>query len=308
MERLANDFVTAVAAPGIGGLVGDTSLPVSAAAVLDLRNPAGQGAEFTIRVEDADGSGNPAGTNVEYMRVVGSGAAGASPWTVQRAAEEASRFPVVAHAAGSVVSHVVTTATLRALLAEVLYPSPAILAALHGYKAMTFDPGDMDTTGDVLGSGVAVFMRMQLLEAIDVSVLATYLAVSPTTSTFFKLGAMDSAGVVRCRTSDLSATLGTAGLKSGATTAVAGQSPIIKPTGPNDFYLLAALWAGTGTVRFGRRRPPNVGVSIFNMATRGDVLRNWTTAGGQAEINDQNLATTARAEGPRLWIAAGAPN
>ena len=87
-ERLANAFRTTVAAPGIGGASGDVSLPVAAAALLDLRNPAG--------------------TNVEYMRVTGSGASGASPWTVTRESEDALRFPRVAHPAGSVVTQVLS--------------------------------------------------------------------------------------------------------------------------------------------------------------------------------------------------------
>jgi hypothetical protein len=246
----------------------------------------------------------PLGTNVEFMRVQGSGAAGASPWTVQRASEDATRFPAVAHAAGSIITQVESAGALRALMHDALLGGGQ-MSSLHDYLVMTGDTWEVDGTGDILSSGVQGHVRASLLKEITVATLTSWLTATPTTCTLFKMGIIDSAGVLRGRTADLSAATGTLGAKSGAVTAEAGQSLTLTPTNSDDFFLIPFLFIGTGTPRWARRRSGLASISIVNQATRGDRMRAWQTAGGQTDITGQTLTSTGRSEGNHLWLAVG---
>jgi hypothetical protein len=104
-DVFANDFGTLL---GGSATSGAGTLTVEAPAPTAL-----QGGPFRIRVEDVDADGKPAGTHVEYMLVT-AGQSGTS-WTVTRGQEGTS---AVAHAAGSLVTHVLTAAGLLAAVQQ----------------------------------------------------------------------------------------------------------------------------------------------------------------------------------------------
>jgi hypothetical protein len=108
-ERVANDFATTLA----------VSLSSSANSVVLSAPPPSElvasGDTFRLRIEDAV-SEQPAGTNVEFVTVTN---VSGSTLTILRSSESSSRFPAVAHAQGSIVTHVLTAGALASLISTV---------------------------------------------------------------------------------------------------------------------------------------------------------------------------------------------
>src|SRR4051812_19639653 len=102
-QAIIDDFQTTV---GVGGIDDSAmSLPVTATFPVAAR-----GQNLLLRVEDADGSGRPAGTNVEHMLVTVP-SNGIGPVTV--VARPVAPTVAVAHTAGSVITAIVDADTLR---------------------------------------------------------------------------------------------------------------------------------------------------------------------------------------------------
>lgn len=262
-ERLANDFQTTVGAGGITNVA--TSLPVSAAAPAALRNAAGLAADFTIRVEDADGSGKPAGTSVEFMRVTSSGAAGISPWTVTRQSEDSARFPAVAHAAGSIVSAVYTAGTMQATLDMAAVPDWS--AAMEGLLVHTFDPTS-SVTNVSGGSGEVFLVRCPCPQEISPVNQCIQIHTAGSGLTLARLGVYKADGTKLGHTGDLSSAFTTTGFKSAALIADAGLTKI-GGASPIDNLLLAIVQIGTTPARFFAKNGMDTNMANANLSGLG---------------------------------------
>jgi hypothetical protein len=151
-ERVTNDFAT-VLAQALSNT--GTTVTVGAAPPSDLTT-----GNFRVRVENADANGNPTGVNVEFMNVTALGNP-TTIWTVTRQAENADRFPAVAHPAGSIVTHVLTAAALTTLVAAGPSGSGATQAGLDA-EAATRASADTALSGRVAtleaGGGVSAIV------------------------------------------------------------------------------------------------------------------------------------------------------
>lgn len=102
-ERLANEAQSTLTAG-----IDDNDLTLTVAAASAFPNAG----NFRLRVEDADDDGNPTGENVELMLAT---AVASSTFTVTRGIESTT---AVAHAAGSVATHVLTAGGITQYVTE----------------------------------------------------------------------------------------------------------------------------------------------------------------------------------------------